>query len=160
MEMRSSNPVLNRNFWSNLTGNDRMTLEGSLRKIGYLLSVTILTALVSAVLCINAINNGSGALVVTGLMGLGFMGGFIIALLIFFMRPENPAALMSLYAIFQGFAIGAFSLYFESLVDGVVLQAAFGTVGITATMYIMYACLLYTSPSPRDATLSRMPSSA
>ena len=25
---------------------------------------------------------------------------------------------------------------------------------------IMYSCLLYTSPSPRDATLSRMPSSA
>ena len=25
---------------------------------------------------------------------------------------------------------------------------------------IQYACLLYTSPSPRDATLSRMPSSA
>ena len=24
----------------------------------------------------------------------------------------------------------------------------------------MYTCLLYTSPSPRDATLSRMPSSA
>ena len=26
--------------------------------------------------------------------------------------------------------------------------------------YLTYACLLYTSPSPRDATLSRMPSSA
>ena len=26
--------------------------------------------------------------------------------------------------------------------------------------YIPYTCLLYTSPSPRDATLSRMPSSA
>ena len=25
---------------------------------------------------------------------------------------------------------------------------------------VMYNCLLYTSPSPRDATLSRMPSSA
>ena len=25
---------------------------------------------------------------------------------------------------------------------------------------LIYACLLYTSPSPRDATLSRMPSSA
>ena len=25
---------------------------------------------------------------------------------------------------------------------------------------IIYTCLLYTSPSPRDATLSRMPSSA
>ena len=27
-------------------------------------------------------------------------------------------------------------------------------------LIMMYACLLYTSPSPRDATLSRMPSSA
>ena len=27
-------------------------------------------------------------------------------------------------------------------------------------IYERYACLLYTSPSPRDATLSRMPSSA
>ena len=26
--------------------------------------------------------------------------------------------------------------------------------------YFTYTCLLYTSPSPRDATLSRMPSSA
>ena len=26
--------------------------------------------------------------------------------------------------------------------------------------YMVYGCLLYTSPSPRDATLSRMPSSA
>mgnify|MGYP003310802378 CR=1 FL=1 len=26
--------------------------------------------------------------------------------------------------------------------------------------YVNYICLLYTSPSPRDATLSRMPSSA
>ena len=27
-------------------------------------------------------------------------------------------------------------------------------------IYRLYTCLLYTSPSPRDATLSRMPSSA
>ena len=26
--------------------------------------------------------------------------------------------------------------------------------------FLLFACLLYTSPSPRDATLSRMPSSA
>ena len=29
-----------------------------------------------------------------------------------------------------------------------------------AVMGVSYSCLLYTSPSPRDATLSRMPSSA
>ena len=32
--------------------------------------------------------------------------------------------------------------------------------GISVTDHIALACLLYTSPSPRDATLSRMPSSA
>ena len=31
---------------------------------------------------------------------------------------------------------------------------------IVVTNDILLACLLYTSPSPRDATLSRMPSSA
>ena len=32
--------------------------------------------------------------------------------------------------------------------------------GITCVISSSFACLLYTSPSPRDATLSRMPSSA
>ena len=35
-----------------------------------------------------------------------------------------------------------------------------GTVGGAAVPALCTACLLYTSPSPRDATLSRMPSSA
>ena len=40
-------------------------------------------------------------------------------------------------------------------VDGVV-AASGGNHGAA----VAWACLLYTSPSPRDATLSRMPSSA
>ena len=35
-----------------------------------------------------------------------------------------------------------------------------GQTTTVANMGIIYTCLLYTSPSPRDATLSRMPSSA
>ena len=58
MEIRSSNPVLSNKFWSNLTGTDRMTVEGSMKKIGYLLALTVVSALVSAVLCMNALNNG------------------------------------------------------------------------------------------------------
>ena len=44
-----------------------------------------------------------------------------------------------------------------------VRAIAFFLFGLRATLYLLpahYACLLYTSPSPRDATLSRMPSSA
>ena len=43
----------------------------------------------------------------------------------------------------------------------VSLLAGFtGAIAFAATAFESYACLLYTSPSPRDATLSRMPSSA
>ena len=37
------------------------------------------------------------------------------------------------------------------------IQKKYGAAGISD---VLIACLLYTSPSPRDATLSRMPSSA
>ncbi len=140
MEIRSSNPVLNQKFWSNLTGTDRMTVDGSLRKIGYLLALTVVTALVSAVLCLNAINNGNGGLYVTAFMGIGFIGGIVIAMGVFFARPKNPAALMSLYAISEGMAVGAMSLMLElTAYKGIALQAVFGTMAITATMYVMYA---------------------
>ncbi|RJU86919.1 MAG: hypothetical protein DWC05_03340, partial [Candidatus Poseidoniales archaeon] len=68
MEIRSSNPVLNQKFWNNLTGTDQMTVEGSMRKIGFLLSLTVLSALVSAVLCMNAVNNGDGGLYIYSFM--------------------------------------------------------------------------------------------
>ena len=45
-----------------------------------------------------------------------------------------------------------------AIIDGRADQIITGVgTGISGTAY---ACLLYTSPSPRDATLSRMPSSA
>ena len=42
--------------------------------------------------------------------------------------------------------------------DGIVAGDVDGYIDTGS--YIFNACLLYTSPSPRDATLSRMPSSA
>ena len=36
----------------------------------------------------------------------------------------------------------------------------YGTTDKDAAFALAYACLLYTSPSPRDGLLSRMPSSA
>ena len=43
--------------------------------------------------------------------------------------------------------------------NDIILLAAFGS-GFTWGSALIRCCLLYTSPSPRDATLSRMPSSA
>ena len=46
--------------------------------------------------------------------------------------------------------------------SGTVFQLSDGDLGGTPLNYSgrLHSCLLYTSPSPRDATLSRMPSSA
>jgi len=63
--------------------------------------------------------------------------------------------------------IGGLNWGLVGLFDFDLVQAILGGVPILARLvYILvglaaaYACLLYTSPSPRDATLSRMPSSA
>ena len=42
----------------------------------------------------------------------------------------------------------------------IILEAIKQTPPITKNIALNESCLLYTSPSPRDATLSRMPSSA
>ena len=41
-----------------------------------------------------------------------------------------------------------------------VFSAGIDLADLNSPKNTAYACLLYTSPSPRDATLSRMPSSA
>ena len=45
----------------------------------------------------------------------------------------------------------------RTLVDGITTRIF---PGDQAMLSVVRICLLYTSPSPRDATLSRMPSSA
>ena len=50
--------------------------------------------------------------------------------------------------------------YIEFLEDGYRRGAAARAVGVTPKAVREYACLLYTSPSPRDRQKSRMPSSA
>ena len=47
-----------------------------------------------------------------------------------------------------------------SYVKEKVMPEFTGTPGLLTMMAAITGCLLYTSPSPRDATLSRMPSSA
>ena len=46
------------------------------------------------------------------------------------------------------------------LAVGVIIGAAFGKIVTSLVDDIIMPCLLYTSPSPRDGLLSRMPSSA
>ena len=71
--------------------------------------------------------------------------------------------LMSLPPILQNLElpIVAAPMFIVSGPDLVIAQCKAGVVGSFPALNARPAdCLLYTSPSPRDATLSRMPSSA
>ena len=48
----------------------------------------------------------------------------------------------------------------RSPIRGRLLDRKGRVLATSKLTYSLYLCLLYTSPSPRDATLSRMPSSA
>ena len=47
----------------------------------------------------------------------------------------------------------------DTIFNSIVYSASMA-IGLVAVLAAFYACLLYTSPSPRDRTRSRMPSSA
>ena len=61
-------------------------------------------------------------------------------------------------------AVGSIALFAVFVLGGLAYQGLLGTGSaerlVTVMLIDAIICLLYTSPSPRDATLSRMPSSA
>ena len=72
------------------------------------------------------------------------------------------------YAVLGSFAVATFAMAIELLsvslfVTHLVLDCIFGIYALNAFRYrreVSISCLLYTSPSPRDLSTSRMPSSA
>ena len=111
-----------------------MSYEGTMQKIGILFGTMLFSALMLIAIGITVDMN----ILVVG-TGIGFVGGFITYIILLFKRPENPATLMITYAVFEGLLIGGFSLMFESMYEGIIFQAALGTVCITGTMYGLYA---------------------
>ena len=105
----------------------------------------------------------------------GFWG--VIASILAILSPVIPLEFTDLvsdvqYGIWFGLYVILFAgvaVYFRQFENRVLIRiytcaamAAyfFATACFFETAYLANTCLLYTSPSPRDATLSRMPSSA
>ena len=67
----------------------------------------------------------------------GGIGGFILALAIFFIRPAQPQVLIGMYAILEGLFVGAFHSWSNIITleaVKVVLQALAGTIAVFITM--------------------------
>jgi uncharacterized YccA/Bax inhibitor family protein len=63
--------------------------------------------------------------------------GLVLGLIISFSRMANPALVVT-YAVIEGVFVGLASKVFESLYDGIVLQAVVATFGVFFLMAILY----------------------
>jgi len=138
MRYTTSNPVMTQNFWSNIQGYNTMTFQGTIGKLAYLLGVVTAVAFVAAYVALDALEAGNAG-VINGMTWGGLFGGIVVAVILMLMRPENPAVLMTIYAVMQGMFVGSLSLLFEAFYNGIILQAAFGTLFITGSMLFIYS---------------------
>ena len=127
LSMRSGNPALSSQTFKNIdnTTTEKMTIEGTVNKTAMSLLLLMATA------SYTWINNSPG------LMILGFIGGFIMALMTIFKKTWAPYT-VSAYALLEGLALGGFSRAFESMYPGIASQAIFLTFGILAALLLAY----------------------
>ncbi len=97
-------------------------------------TVTLLGVLgISAVAAWNLVPN---ALLGPALIGACIVG-LVLGLVISFSRMANPALVLT-YAVVEGALVGLVSKLFESLYQGIVLQATTATFGVFFLMAILY----------------------
>jgi len=142
--MKSSNPVLGKAFNQPATSRfdqleqsynapaassmrtGRMTIEDVVAKTGFLFAILVVVGALAW-----SANLGMGAVL------LGFLGGFVLAMVISFSKNIKPGLVIA-YAGLEGLALGTLSSYYESFYPGIVSQAVIGTVAAFAGVLVMY----------------------
>lgn len=134
MAYKSGNPALNKNTFANLTkaaGEAAMTLEGVAGKSMLLLGLVVASGAIGWQL----IGSGGGSI---GALLLGaVIVAFIVAMITVFKKEWSPVT-APLYAVFEGFAVGAISRVYNEAFSGIVLQAVLLTAGIFLSMLVIY----------------------
>jgi uncharacterized YccA/Bax inhibitor family protein len=133
---KTSNPALGTktfdNFGNSYSGEDVMTLQGTVNKTALLLLLVMLPAFGVW----NLFYSGNTSLIFP-LMLLGVIGGLICSVVLIFKKEWAPV-LAPAYSILQGLFIGAISAYYNALYEGIVMQATLLTFGIMAGLLFLY----------------------
>jgi uncharacterized YccA/Bax inhibitor family protein len=105
-----------------------MTLQGTTQKCGILLAITIATATLGWKLAPTL-----GMPIIVG----GAIGGLIIALILCFKQTLAPV-LAPAYAVVKGLFVGAISATYNTMYDGIVVQAVMLTFGTFIALLAAY----------------------
>lgn len=128
LPMRSSNPALEAFKQVRVQyGADAMTVQGTVNKTALALVILMTAAAWTW-------NLGPSA---SGLVLVGLLGGFVVALATTF-KPMWAPITAPLYAALEGLALGAISWTFEAAYPGIVSQAVFLTFGVLGAMLLAY----------------------
>lgn len=140
--MRSGNPALNDKTFTrhiDLTGEDRMTLMGTVHKTGALLLLLVVTASITWGMVMDM--GANGRLAVNPSVGAyaigGAIGGLIFAVITIF-KPRWAPVTAPIYAALEGLFLGAISAVFERMYPGIVPQAAALTFGTLFALLAAY----------------------
>lgn len=136
--MRQFNPVMNAKVLDGQQGQSalgQMTLTGTIQKTGILLGLLMISATYSWSQMVAL--GDQAAVVAQKYILISAIVGFGVALMTIFMK-QYAGFLAPLYALIQGFLLGALSMVFESMFPGIVFQAVLGTFGVLAAMLFLY----------------------
>jgi len=136
---KSGNPTLSENKFRDtvisISNENSMSIRGTLNKFGFMLLMLMGSAFYSWKEF--AESEGTSSNLMPIIWG-GAIGGFVIALIISFKREWSPY-LAPLYALLEGLFIGAISAMYNTIYNGIVLQAVGLTFSVGIGMYFLYA---------------------
>ena len=139
--MRSGNPALKESTFLDIASGavvrgdgTAMTLNGTVNKTGLLLLLSVLTAAFAWSQIQVTPAGPVGAM--PYLLG-GAIGGLVMALVTTFKKEWAPVT-APLYAIVEGFFLGAISAMYNHLYEGIVLQAVLLTFGTLFALLFAY----------------------
>jgi uncharacterized YccA/Bax inhibitor family protein len=136
---KSGNPTLSENKFRDtvisISNENSMSIKGTLNKFGFMLLMLMGSAFYSWKEF--AESEGTSSNLMPIIWG-GAIGGFVIALIISFKREWSPY-LAPLYALLEGLFIGAISAMYNTIYNGIVLQAVGLTFSVGIGMYFLYA---------------------
>lgn len=134
---KTKNPALGASTFQALdhidSGAPTMTILGATQKVLLLGFATLLAAMFTW----NLFQRADDGALVSILMKVGFISGFILALIIIFKKTTAPY-LAPVYAVAEGLALGAISAFFDDGVPGIAMEAILLTFSILFGMLIIY----------------------
>ena len=136
--MTSSNPALPENTFLNVSRvadrSEAMTIQGTVTKTAILLLCVLATA---GWTWIQFFKTGMTSTITT-LMWVGVLGGLVMAMVTIFKKEWAPIT-APVYALLEGFFIGAISAVLEASYPGIAMQAAGLTFATLFTLLFAYS---------------------